>query len=145
MNTHVKVRSKLGKLSIRKIPLTISPNVPNTAPNSDCFRCASLLANGSNQGGMKQRLGGLSHGEEFQKCRSPPPLPPARLNSRMAASTSIDLIDLVEDRYSNFNPGYKSTTPPDDEFVSYPMSKACSTFSNAPVPVSSLPVLNEAH
>ncbi len=86
----------------------------------------------------------------------PPPKPPNRC--LMVASTSIDLIDLSDsqaerratgnaDRYSNFNPGYKSTTPPDDVSVTYPtpgvpVSVPVGT-SFLDTPQKSLPILHE--
>ena len=78
---------------------------------------------------------GLPQGSHHRVLRIPPaPRPTRRL---IVASTSIDLIDLSSDsspdRYSNFNPGYSSTTPPDDMAGGYP------ALEGGP----SLPVLHE--
>lgn len=143
---------------------------PQSTSRTDCFRCFAVggqretkRSESSRGGGGAGRTNRAYVGEpSLVACAAvvlpsrplpdlpPPPPPPAAAaaKKRIPASTSIDLIDLVagDDRYSNFNPGYKSTTPPDDDVVLYPPSSAAATsFCHhlSDVVVPSLPVLNE--
>lgn len=86
--------------------------------------------------------------QEMAACggRDSVPMAPCPIRRLIVASTSIDLIHLSEDvegdRYSNFNPCYKSTTPPDDISIPYPMiPQTASSFSQTPQ--TSLPTLHE--
>lgn len=76
----------------------------------------------------------------FAACVNLQAPPPVRPKKPLPSSSSIDLIDLNDgqySRYSNFNPGYKSSTPPDDDVCSV-ITRSGSDFT-AP----SLPVLKE--
>lgn len=121
---------------------------PTKAAKPDCFRCmmgqreAAKRASG---GGCKGKVGKayVNFGEALVPCAflvPSRPLPDLPVKRQIPTSTSIDLIDLVDDRYSNFNPGYKSTSPPEEELMVYPRS-FCHHLSDIVVP--SLPVLNE--
>ena len=60
----------------------------------------------------------------------------------LVTSTSIDFIDLNDDdRYANVNPGYKSTTPPEDITVQYPALSQPFPFD--PSMASCLPTVEE--
>lgn len=119
------------------------------AAKPDCFRCmmgkreASKRASGG--GGCKGKVGKayVNFGEALVPCAfivPSRPLPDLPAKRQIPTSTSIDLIDLTDDRYSNFNPGYKSTSPPEEELLVCPRS-FCHHLSDVIVP--SLPILNE--
>ncbi|KAK2163181.1 hypothetical protein LSH36_84g06030 [Paralvinella palmiformis] len=85
-------------------------------------------------------------GRDTVPCSIMQEMVPCPVRQLIVASTSIDLIHLSEDLegdpYSNFNPCYKSTTPPDDISIPYPMiPQTASSFSQTPQ--TSLPTLHE--